>query len=82
MNDLILNEGTVYGAQYYTVEPKMTWDPNWYNQYWQDMENWCVKTFGSKPKLVITPNARWYANNGRFYFKDREDQMMFVLKWS
>lgn len=82
MTDLILDEGRVYGARYYTAEPRMTWDPNWYNQYWHDMENWCLAAFGPKPQTVVTPNARWYANNGRFYFKEREDQMMFVLKWS
>jgi hypothetical protein len=82
MNDLMLGENSVYGERYYTVEPRMTWDTNWYVQNWNDMESWCNKNFGSKPKVVITPNARWYAFNGRFYFKDQEDQMMFVLKWS
>ena len=82
MNDLILDEGRVYGSRYYTVEPKMTWDPNWYNQYWHNMENWCKDIFGLSPSTVVTPNARWYAFNSRFYFREKEDQMMFVLKWS
>lgn len=82
MNDLILDEGRVYGSLYYTVESRMTWDPNWYNQCWHDMENWCKDTLGLSPSTVVTPNARWYAFNSRFYFREKEDQMMFVLKWS
>lgn len=83
MNDFIFDEGRVYGSRYYTVEPRMTWDPNWYNQHWDNMERWCSNTLGDIPRDVSrAPNARWYAFNSRFYFREKEDQMMFVLKWS
>ena len=79
------NEGRVHGARYYTVAPvfKFGEGHGWYNQHWNDMENWCKKTFGDTPKDgVWTPSARWYANNARFWFRDQKDLDWFVLRWA
>jgi hypothetical protein len=76
-------EGRVFGARYYTVEPKFSWETGWYNQGWNDMMDWCVATFGPTPSDGIwTPGARWYANNSKFWFRKEEDKMLFLLKWS
>jgi len=78
-----IEEGRVYGARYYTVDPNPNWDPFWYNQTWHDMENWCIKTFGDTPKDgVWTPNARWYMNNSKFWFRHEKDLSWFILKWT
>ena len=39
-----LDEGRVYGARYYTVQPMMTWSST--IRDWIDMEKWCTETFG------------------------------------
>ena len=80
--ELKLSEGRVSGSRYYTVDPNPNWDPYWYNQGWHDMENWCIATFGDTPKDgVWTPNARWYMNNSKFWFRYEKDLSWFMLRW-
>jgi len=44
---------------------------------------WCVTTFGPTPvDGVWTPGGRWYANNAKFWFRDKEDMLVFVMRWS
>jgi hypothetical protein len=81
--ELELNEGLVYGARYYTVHPviKPVWDVN--PQEWITMMEWCITTFGPTPKDgVWAPNSRWYANNAKFWFRNKADQEWFVLRWA
>jgi len=81
VSDLVLSEGTVYGARYYTVEP--------IGGNWKDMELWCGGTFGPGSTQVWqydmskapAPELRWYMNNRKFWFRSEQDRMMFVLKW-
>jgi len=85
--ELALDEGQVYGARYHTVKPMWPeWDSvfNWSDVTpWHDMVAWCVKTYGPTPRDgVWTPGARWYVNNTKFWFKNQEDQMIFMLRWS
>jgi hypothetical protein len=81
--ELILDEGRVSGARYYTVKP--TFDAHiqpWFNQEWNEMLEWCVDTYGATPKEgVWTPNSRWYANNSKFWFREQKDLEWFILKW-
>jgi hypothetical protein len=80
--DIKLGEGRVYGARYYTAMPDFGWGSGWYNQHWNDMENWCVETFGDPPKDgVWTPSARWYVNNSMFWFRNIEDRNWFILRF-
>lgn len=80
-----IQEGRVYGVRYYTVNPYPLTIPIWYKQSrskWNDMENWCKETFGDKPvDDVWVPNARWYMNDSRFWFKHESDLTMFLLRW-
>ena len=74
--------GTVYGCVYHTVKP--LWQMyQGDNADWNKMVTWAVVTYGPGPDDgAWTPNARWYVNNAKFWFRDLEDITMFMLKWS
>lgn len=82
--ELIVAEGKVFGARYYTVEPKViTWDldKDWGGiDAWEHMENWCIETYGES-KGAFEPSQRWYVNSARFWFREKKDLEWFVLKW-
>ena len=79
LQDIVLSDGTVYGARYYTAEP--------IGGNWREMEAWCYETFGNSgehiwgEKEAPEPAQRWYMNNRKFWFRDEKDRMIFVLKW-
>jgi hypothetical protein len=77
VEELKLNEGKVYGARYYTVEP--------IGGSWLDMETWCFDTFGTPGASMWggtpEPAQRWYMNNRKFWFRSEKDRLMFILKW-
>ena len=73
---LEVSEGRVYGARYLTVHPTN-------GSKWNDMMSWMVETFGpTAHDGVWTPNMRWYANNAKFWFRNKKDLAWFMLKWS
>jgi hypothetical protein len=82
--ELEQSNGTIYGARYYTVIPKFPAHAStWFKPEWEAMVGWCVTTFDPTPEDgVWTPNARWYVNNAKFWFRDLEDVTLFVLRWS
>jgi hypothetical protein len=56
---------------------------------WEDMMLWCFNQFGETgslwketKNLTPEPNQRWYANNAKFWFRDKQDLEWFMLKWS
>ena len=81
ISDLKLDEGRVYGARYYTVEPV--------GGSWKEMEAWCAETFGKHggaiwgkdPNKPPFPNERWYMNNSKFWFRTEKDRDWFILRW-
>jgi uncharacterized protein YheU (UPF0270 family) len=79
VEDLVLSEGTVYGARYYCVEPV--------GGNWARMEMWCHDTYGEAAsvwdaKSINWPDCgRWYMNDRRFWFRDDRDRTMFILRW-
>jgi hypothetical protein len=78
IEDLVVTEGTVYGSRYYCVEPV--------GGNWVEMEAWCLDTYGDCGSIwdkdkAPEPNARWYMNDRRFWFRNEQDRTMFVLKW-
>ena len=78
----MISEGRIYGSRYYTVHPVIepVWDQN--PQDWIEIIAWAVETYGPTPKDgVWTPNARWYVNNAKFWFRESKDLEWFVLKW-
>lgn len=81
VSDLILSEGTVYGARYHCVEPV--------GGNWMDMEVWCLDTFGScgqnmwgDGRKAPEPAQRWYMNNRKFWFRSEKDRDWFILRWN
>jgi hypothetical protein len=86
--ELILSTGTVYGQPYYTVHPSLDWviSTEMSNQYWRNVEEWCINTFGKsgtqdKPG-VWSPYQKWYYNDAKFWFKEKKDLEWFILKWA
>ena len=78
-------EGRIYGARYYTCRPNFEWwNPGGLTgTTWDDMDKWCTETFGEIPDdCVWIPGLRWYANNGKFWFRNEADRTLFVLRWS
>ena len=74
---LDIDQGRVFGAKYHTVEPVYAGDK------WHDMMEWIVDTFGpTSDDGVWTPGMRWYANNAKFWFRNKKDLDWFVLRWS
>lgn len=79
LQEIVLSEGKVYGARYYTAEPV--------GGNWREMEAWCIEHFGIVgehiwgEKAAPEPAQRWYMNNRKFWFRDEHDRMIFVLKW-
>ena len=50
---------------------------------WQQMVEWCVETYGPSAKDgAWTLGMRWYVNNAKFWFRDKEDMAYFILRWS
>ena len=84
---LKIDQGTVYGARYYTVQP-LGW--GWFEGEvrWAEMMTWTVSTFGPShgsiwaENTAPNPGERWYVNNSKFWFRKEEDLTLFVLKWS
>ena len=81
IEDLVLSEGTVYGARYYCVEPV--------GGNWMDMEVWSLDTYGNPgnlwqetKNLTPEPSQRWYMNDRKFWFRNERDRNMFILRWS
>lgn len=72
--------GTVYGSDYHQIIPIIT------SEEWNKMIVWCVKTYGPSGTKDLpgawSINERWYANNAKFYFKDKKDCEWFMLRWS
>ena len=79
VTDIVLSEGRVYGARYYTAEPV--------GGNWHEMEAWCYQTFGDDSYPIWgedrapEPAQRWYKNNRKFWFRNEADRTLFVLKW-
>jgi len=82
--DMTIDEGRVFGARYYTVEPQViNWnlDGDWGGiDIWDQMELWCTETYGES-KGAFEPSQRWYANSSRFWFREKKDLEWFILKW-
>ena len=69
------SEGTIYGEKYLTVMPP-------YGAKWGEMLEWLDTTYGpSAIDGVWTPNMRWYANNSKFWFRNKKDLEWFLLRW-
>lgn len=79
VSDIVLSEGKIYGARYYTAEPV--------GGNWLEMEVWCTKVFGEGSRALWgdakapEPARRWYANNRKFWFRNEKDRDWFIVMW-
>lgn len=79
--ELKCEEGRIFGARYYTVEPTFG------SGKWFEMEEWCITAFGKVSNIWGTSadtwrdNKRWYMNNNKFWFRNEEDRNWFMLRW-
>lgn len=80
--ECVLSQGTVYGVEYHLVEPR--------GISWREMESWARKQYGPPGSIwdirrpdVVNPqaNCRYYMNDSKFWFKDRQDLVVFLLRW-
>ena len=85
--ELIMKVGSVAGIVYNCVIPV--------GKPWVDMFRWCVDMMdkcGNRNADSILDqavvhedvalHARWYMAENMFWFRDPEDRVMFVLRWS
>jgi hypothetical protein len=42
---------------------------------------WCIATFGESYNH-LTDQCVWFERDGRYYFRNEADRMMFVLRWT
>ena len=77
---LEISSGTVYGNNYYTVEPINAAREK------SEMMAWMIRTFGhpgaSTPGGGGITDIRWYTSDGKFWFLNKKDLDWFVLRWS
>ena len=79
ITNIVLSEGKVYGARYYTAQP--------IGGNWRNMEDWVIDTMGASTGSVWADNPapnsgeRWYANDRRFWFREERDRTMFLMRW-
>jgi hypothetical protein len=82
ITDIIVSEGTVLGARYYTAEPV--------GGNWEEMSAWCTQSFGEPAEVwnignseeYIWPDCgRWYMNSRRFWFRSEKDRDWFIIRW-
>lgn len=74
------SEGRHNGARYYILKPE-GYTPNWDNQTWNEMVEWCVERFGPTGSVWEPGVHRWYVNNAKFWFREPDDLLMFLLRW-
>ena len=74
--NLDIGEGTVLGQPYYTVAPMNA------DFKWGEMMSWMVDTFGPTGNVWDDSSCRWYANNAKFWLRNKKDLDWFVLRWS
>jgi len=52
----------------------------------QNYMDWCIEIFGPKPTSSsdspIGLHHRWYPGIDCFYFRDEQDVVLFMLRWS
>lgn len=83
--ELIQSRGTIFGRRYYNVlVTGLT--INQEEQVFGDMVGWNVENFGKskwlKDQLAPVPHQRWYSYSGSFWFREKDDMLHFILRWS
>jgi hypothetical protein len=71
--------GYAYDMPYHQIDPIVSANE------WNEMITWCVSIFGPSGTPgapgVWTPGDRWYANDAKFWFRDKPDCEWFLLRF-
>ena len=78
-------QGTAFGQPYFGVDFENltnsgTYNSDYFLSKYHELITWCTQVLGSLPK-TLTINQRWYFNNGIFWFCDKRDLTVFLLRW-
>ncbi len=79
---LTVTESKWHGCRYHVVEIEHEWDPAVWQHSWRNMETWCVDKLGSPGDPWDMTPAQWYMNGGKFYFRNHNDLMLFLIRWT
>lgn len=80
-------ETSVSGIVWYWVQPAQAaaldfTDPRNSPQYWQKIEDWCFDNFGPRNIWAQDDDSGcWCASAGKYYFRNQEDRLIFILRW-
>lgn len=76
LEKIIVSHGTVFGQHYHTAEPC--------GGNWESMQAWCQCNFGNPSSVWdnFSSDNRWYVNSRRFWFRDEQDLLLFLMRWS
>ncbi len=74
MSQLIIDTGTVFGEEYWSVEPV--------GGDWLAIMEWCHKTYGNHSDPRKEPGGRWYTESRKIWFREQKDRDWFVLRWN
>lgn len=69
-----------FNTKFYVVKPRGMLGNKDFG--WDDMLEWCIKTFGPSQGVWDSSKERWYCNNARFYFRNKKDRDWFVVRFS
>lgn len=74
---IVTGERRVHGSRFYTAQPQ--------GGSWLDMEAWVCEHMGPGSSVWALPeqlgSCRWFANDRRFWFRQQEDLVMFLMRW-
>ncbi len=71
---------THFNTEFYVVKPRGMLGNKDFG--WDDMLEWCIKTFGPSQGVWESSEERWYCNNARFYFRNKKDRDWFIVRFS
>lgn len=83
MIKLTPKDATWQNLPYYAVEVYLdTWTVSGNLKTWNSIKSWCDHTYGNPGDIWVERTARWYCNNGTFYFKKEQDRTLFLMRWT
>jgi len=72
-----------HGCKYKAVKPFLSsWSLRRNEDKWNEISQWCYDMYGRPGDPFTDVAERWYLNNSAYWFRNEEDVMMFMLRWS
>lgn len=80
MREFKIGEYIWHSCIYHTVE--IADGRSWELPDIRVMLNWATETFGEPGRVWSSTAERYYTNSGKFFFRDKGDLTLFLLRWS